>query len=424
LQGVIWVRPELVIRAELGGWTREGHVRQSSFKGVELDRDPRQVARERPQETARLVDAAEAGGDGLGRPPRGEDEGLTARRREGLTARRRDDLTRGRDAGQGRLHPWTATQEELAALDQLGRAGAWTVGGFELALTNLDKVLFPPPADRPDESPITKRELIEYFARIAPVMLTHLADRPLNLHRFPDGSQRPGFWQKDIPATAPAWLRRWHEPGVHGRDANDHLVADRVAALCWLANQAAFEVHAWTSRIDDPFRPTFALIDIDPGTRTTWDETLVLAGLYRTALQHLGMRGYPKLSGQRGIQVWIPVLPEYTFADTSAWVERLSRAVAATVPDLVSWEWAKDQRGGKARLDYTQNAQIKTLVAPYAVRPQRGAPVSAPIGWDELDDPELRPDRWTIRTILPRVATRGDLFARAQDDLQELPTIS
>jgi bifunctional non-homologous end joining protein LigD len=413
LRGVTWVRPELVIRAELGGWTREGYVRQSSYKGLELGRNPGQVARERPQETTRLVEEAEAG-EPADTDPGGPEEPV-------------GDVVAGRrgpkDESRGRLHGWTATPDELAALAGLGKAGRWTVGGFELALTNLDKVLFPPAPDRPDEPPITKRELIAYFALIAPAMLPHLADRPLNLHRYPDGAEHQGFWQKDIPATAPGWLRRWHEPGVHGREANDHLVADRVATLCWLGNQAAFEIHAWTSRIDDPFRPTFALIDIDPGTQTTWEETLVLARLYRTALEHLGVRGYPKLTGQRGIQVWIPVVPRYDFADTSDWVEKLSRAVASTVPDLVSWEWAKEQRRGRSRLDYTQNAQIKTLVAPYAVRPQRGAPVSAPISWDELDDPTLRADRWTIRTLPERVAKRGDLFARAQDDLQVLPPL-
>jgi bifunctional non-homologous end joining protein LigD len=135
------------------------------------------------------------------------------------------------------------------------------------------------------------------------------------------------------------------------------------------------------------------------------------------------VRGYPKTTGQRGIQVWIPVEAAYSFRETSDWVEALSRAVGATVPDLVSWEWAKDRRGGKARLDYTQNASIKTLVAPYAVRPAAGAPVSTPISWDELDDPDLRSDRWTIRTILGRIAARGDLFAAAQTDRQRLPPL-
>jgi bifunctional non-homologous end joining protein LigD len=313
-----------------------------------------------------------------------------------------------------------ATPEELDALQRLGKEGTWRIGGHDLKLTNLDKVLFV------GDSPVTKRELIRYFARIAPTMLPHLHDRPLNLQRFPNGASAPGFWQKDIPETAPAWLTRWREVGLDGRtdrDANDHLVADRVATLAWLGNQASFEIHAWTGKLPEPWQPTFALIDIDPGDQTTWEETLVLARLFRTALEHLGVRGYPKTTGKRGIQIWIPIVPHYRFDETSAWVERISRAVGSTVPELVSWEWAKEARKGRARLDYTQNASIKTLVAPYAVRPAPGAPVSAPIAWDELDDPELRPDRWTIRTIVERVAERGDLFAAAQTDAQELPPV-
>ncbi|HEY3335206.1 MAG TPA: hypothetical protein VGK16_08225, partial [Candidatus Limnocylindrales bacterium] len=158
--------------------------------------------------------------------------------------------------------------------------------------------------------------------------------------------------------------------------------------------------------------------------KTTWDETLTLARLYRTALEHLGVRAYPKTTGSRGIQAWIPIeRGRYGYQETSAWVETLSRAIGATVPDLVSWEWSKADRGGKARLDYTQNAAIKTLVAPYAVRPRRGAPVSAPIRWDELDDPTLAPDRWTIRNLVERVAEVGDLFAAAQTDHQALPAL-
>jgi len=333
--------------------------------------------------------------------------------------------SKARDVGPDGL-PWSAEPAELELLRSMPAEGVWHVGGErgeDLKLTNLDKVLFPSLPDEAGAKPVTKRELVEYFARIAPTMLTHLAERPLNLQRFPNGANGPSFWQKDIPESAPRWLRRWTEVGVDAREANDHLIADRVATLCWLGNQAAFEVHAWTSRLDDPSKPTFALIDIDPGTKTTWEETLVLARLYRTALAHLAVRGYPKLTGKRGIQVWIPIVPRYSFAETSAWVEKVSRAIGATVPDLVSWEWAKGSRGGKARLDYTQNASIKTLVAPYAVRPAAGAPVSAPISWDELDQPGLRPNAWTIRTIIDRVAEVGDLFAPAQTDAQDRPPV-
>ncbi len=455
LRSVVWVQPEVVIRAELGGWTRDGIVRQAAFKGFDEGGKPAiEVVREKPMAASEAVDDAEAAlpdpaqggpvaskanadgrghGDAVaeGRPRRPSASPSTASARAGSAGGHRK---RGGAAAGDHEFAWSATPDELAALDAMTKDGVWSVGGFELKLTNLDKVLFKPKLGEPapdgtmpkggaGPAPVTKRELIRYFARIAPTMLAHLADRPLNFQRFPNGADGPSFWQKDIPSTAPPWLRRWREVGVEEREANEHLIADRVASLCWLGNQASFEIHAWTSRIDDPMQPTFALIDIDPGTKTTWDETLTLARLYRTALGHLGVRGYAKTTGKRGIQVWIPLEPRYTFRETSDWVEQLSRAVGSTVPNLVSWEWSKDRRGGKARLDYTQNTYIKTLVAPYSVRPADGAPVSTPITWDELDDPDLRSDRWTIRTVVERVERVGDLFAPAQTDRQELPSL-
>jgi len=165
------------------------------------------------------------------------------------------------------------------------------------------------------------------------------------------------------------------------------------------------------------------LIDLDPGTRTRWQDLLTLARLHRDALDHLGVRGRPKVTGRRGIQIWVPLRSGYTFEETRAWVEALSRTIGQVVPELVSWKWEKKARGGKARLDYTQNAINKTLVAPYSPRPAPGAPVSVPISWAELDDPELRPDRWTIRTVLDRLAAVGDPFRSVLDDPQELPDL-
>jgi bifunctional non-homologous end joining protein LigD len=167
--------------------------------------------------------------------------------------------------------------------------------------------------------------------------------------------------------------------------------------------------------VDVPDRGTagtdHALIDLDPGSDTTWKDLLVLARLHRTALEHLGVRARAKVTGRRGIQIWIPITRGPAFDETRAWVEQLSKSVGAVVPELVSWKWHVRERGGLARLDYTQNAINRTLVAPYSARPAPGAPVSAPIEWDELDDRTLRPDRFTIRTVLARLAERGDLFA-------------
>jgi bifunctional non-homologous end joining protein LigD len=313
------------------------------------------------------------------------------------------------------------TEEELSALDDLGSGGTWEVFGRRLRLTNLEKVLFPA---RPGEAPVTKRELIRYTARIAPVVLPYLQGRALNMHRYPEGAGHKGFWHKQVPNHAPHWLPRWDNPDADPGETTTYVVVDEPAALVWVANFGALEWHAWTSRTADPHRPTYALADIDPGEATTWEEVLLLARLHRDAFAHLDVRAYPKLTGRRGIQVWVPIAPRPGFDETRAWVERLSRTIGAVVPELVSWRWEVRERGGQARLDYTQNAINKTLVAPYSPRAAAGAPVSAPITWEELDEPWLKPDAFTIRTVLDRIAERGDPFRPVLAADQVLPRLA
>jgi len=380
LKGAHWVEPKLVIRVEFADWTADNLLRQAAFKGLEVGRSPTSVRRERAVDASRATAAAE---------------------RE--------------------LHdePMQAGGDELTALDAIEREGVWQVAGREVRVTNLDKMLFP---GRAGDKPITKRDLLRYHLAIGPTLVPYLADRGLTVQRFPDGVERKGFWQKDLPGHTPAWVRRWT---YHHREEGpkDYPVVAELATLIWLAQEGAVELHPWTSPTETPDRPSYALIDIDPGPDTTWDEVVALARLYRTALGHLGVRGYAKVTGKRGIQVWIRIRPGPTFAETSSWVEGLSRAIGATVPDLVSWEWAKRARKGKARLDYTQNAINKTLVAPYSPRPAAGAPVSMPIGWDELEDDALRPDRWTIHDAPMRIAELGDPFSAVLTDAQELPSL-
>jgi bifunctional non-homologous end joining protein LigD len=315
----------------------------------------------------------------------------------------------------------TVGEQELADLDALHSAGSWHVFGRDLRVTNLDKVLFP---GRPAEGPVTKRELLSYTARIAPTVLPYLTRRALNMHRFPGGAATKGFWHKELPDHAPDWLPRWTDPQAHPGQTRTYLVVDEPAALVWASNFGALEWHAWTSRVDHPHRPSYALVDLDPGGRTSWPDLLALARLHRTAFEHLGVTACPKVTGRRGIQIWVPIAHGPDFDATRDWVERLSRTVGAVVPDLVSWKWQVAERGGLARLDYTQNAINKTLVAPYSPRPAPGAPVSAPIRWDELDDPTLTPDAFTLRTVPERIAEQGDLFRAALVHEQRLPRIS
>jgi bifunctional non-homologous end joining protein LigD len=312
------------------------------------------------------------------------------------------------------------TPAELRALDALGANGDWDFQGCTLKLTNLDKVLFPA---RDGEAAATKRDLIRYHALVAPTMLPYLVDRPVNLNRFPNGVTKPGFWHKAVPEHAPDWLTRWRYEDARPGDTEWYFIVDSPPALAWMANYGAIELHPWTSSIADVHQPTWAMIDIDPGTKTSFDDVVLLARLFRTALDHLGVLGRPKVTGKRGIQIWVPIASGYTFDDTRAWIEQISRAVGGTVPDLVSWKWHKSDRSGLARLDYTQNAINRTLVAPYSARPAPGAPASVPLQWDELDDPDLRPDRWTIRSVIERLDGVGDPFADLLGLEQELPAI-
>ena len=305
--------------------------------------------------------------------------------------------------------------DELASL---GQQGTWEVFGRRLKVTNLDKELFP------GDPPVTKRELLAYAARIAPYALPYLEGRALNMHRYPDGAHAKGFWHKERRRHAPEWLGAWDNPEADEGETETYVVADEPAAIVWAANFGALEWHPWTSRTDAPHEPTYALVDLDPGTSTGWEDLLVLARLHRTALDHLDVTARAKVTGRRGIQIWVPVVPGYAFDDTRAWVEKLSRTVGKVVPELVSWKWEVKARKGLARLDYTQNAVNKTLVAPWSPRPAPGAPVSVPIAWEELDDPDLRPDRWTVRTVLDRLAEKGDPFRTLLGAAQELPEIS
>ena len=319
------------------------------------------------------------------------------------------------------VRPQEPTEAELAALDALRERGTWPVHGRDLRVTNLDKVLFP---GRDGEPPVTKREFLRYAACIAPTLLPYLTGRAVNLHRYPDGAGRKGFWHKELPAHAPEWLARWDNPEADPGETVTYLVVDEPAALVWAANFGALEWHPWTSRTDAPQLPTYALVDLDPGPATTWEDLLALARLHRTAFEHLAVQAFPKVTGRRGIQVWVPIARGPSFDETRAWVERLSKTVGAVLPDLVSWKWEVASRGGKARLDYTQNAVNKTLVAPWSTRPAPGAPVSVPITWEELDDPDLRPDRWTVRDVAERLRTAGDPFRPALTVQQRLPTLA
>ena len=370
-----WVRPELVCEVRFAGWTNAGVLRHPAFIGLRTDLSPADAVPEPEIATeAALAD----------QPPR---------------------------AG---LEPSSDTDIDAALrrLSALHGNAHWEVAGRRLALTNLDKVLWP-------QDGLTKRDMIAHYVRMAPYLLPYLRERPLSMQVFPDGIDGKSFWRKDKPSHAPAWIDSWT---YHGEKTKTYIVVNEVATLGWVANAGVIDLHPWHSRIDAPDQPDWAVFDLDPFEPATFRDVVDIAKLVKAALDHFGMRGVVKTSGQTGLQIYVPLRrgPDYTAVRN--WVEEVGKAIGQVAPDRITWQWEVARRTGKIRIDYTQNIINKTLAAPYSLRPARGAPVSTPIAWEELDDPRLRPDRWNIKSIARRVGEVGDLFLGALDGDQDLPT--
>jgi bifunctional non-homologous end joining protein LigD len=396
-----WVRPELVCEVRHAGWTRQGILRHPAFVGLRDDIGPRDCRREHPVPVDTVLAASESVSS------------TRAPRRRGSRAASAPPAP-GDARNQGGAAPVSAgTEQLLEQLAGLRDSDAFELEGRRLRLTHLDKLMWP--ADG-----LSKRDLIAHYIRVSAVLLPYLHDRPLSMQVFPDGIEGKHFWRKDKPSHAPEWIQSWT---YHGEKTKEYIVVNELATLVWVANAASIDLHPWHSRIDAPLHPDWAVFDLDPAEGASFANVVTIARLVGTALDHYQLHSVLKTTGQTGLQIYVPIRrgPDYTAVRN--WVEGVARAVGSIVPDLVSWEWAVRRRTGRVRIDYTQNIINKTLNAPYTVRAVPGAPVSAPITWAELEDPGLRPDGWTIRTVMARLAAVGDLFAGALAGDQDLPPL-
>jgi bifunctional non-homologous end joining protein LigD len=295
---------------------------------------------------------------------------------------------------------WVApTDAELADLEALGDGGRWTIGGQPVALSGLGDVVIPV-AQRGGHRPaLTRRDLVGHFTTMAPVLLPYVHDRTVALHRFPRGTTAPGSWQRTLASSAPAWLTR--------QTAGDHdlLVVDSPAALAWIGGRATLGLAAATGRLDAPDRPTWAVLVVGSDADDL-DTALAPARLVRTALDHLGLDGRPVLAGTC-IEVFIPLAPRASIETVGAWLDQLAEAIAATLPD------APPPRG----------TDPATITVPFSVLPEPGGPVAVPLTWEELDDPDLRANRWTVADAAARLATVGDPLAPLIGAEQRLPRL-
>jgi bifunctional non-homologous end joining protein LigD len=288
------------------------------------------------------------------------------------------------------------------------------VEGVTLELSNLDKVLYP-------AAGFTKGEVIDYYTRIAPVLLPHLTDRALTRIRYPNGVTGNGFFEKNAPAGVPDWVRveTLPAPGsTKGRATLDYVVADDLPTLVWLANLAALELHVpqWTVGSAGPDR---LVVDLDPGPPAGLKECAEVALLLRERLAADGLVGYPKTSGKKGMQLMCALAGTQSADDVSAYAKRVAEELEKRHPRLVTARMAKNLRPRKVFIDWSQNNAAKTTVAPYSLRAEPTPTVSTPLTWAEVESGKSRPYR--SDEVLERIARHGDLLAELLDGGPEVP---
>lgn len=283
------------------------------------------------------------------------------------------------------------------------------VAGRTLVLTNLNKPLWP-------EDGITKAQLIEYYTQMAPYLLPYLKDRPLVMTRYPDGIHGKWFYHKDAPNGTPDWIPTWPHLAEDGR-VLQYLLVQEPAALSFVANLGAIELHPWLSRHQTPDNPDWAVIDLDPAEGTTFEDVLTVARLVRQILAAVRIAGYPKLSGATGIHIYCPCGPGYSYAETAAFCEAIGRVLLKVYPQKVTLERVVAKRTGKIYVDYLQNRRGQTITTVYGLRPMSGAPVSTPVTWEEI---EAGPPRFSIQTVWTRLDQVGDLFSPILSTVQDL----
>lgn len=356
---ITWVEPNLVCEVKYLAWTKDGRLRAPVYMGLRQDTDPAEVGREKPEKISATTPLNST--DALNGTP-------------------------------------TAPLLDPSKAEQI-----LAINGHQLKFTNLNKVFYPAEGYK-------KRDLINYYHAVAPLILPHLKDRPLSLKRYPNGIEADYFFQKNAALGTPDWIRREAIDSEHRGEAINYVVAEDEASLLYLANLGCIDQNPWMSRIGSLDRPDFMLIDLDP-VKCTYDRIVEAANLVKRMLDDLGLQGFPKTTGGDGMHIYVPLENLYSYEQVRSFAEIVARLVAGDRPDLFTTPRKVEAREkGKVYFDYLQISESKTISAPYVLRAFPGAPVSTPLRWSEVT-PDLTPDKFTLANAVDRFNRVGDLFA-------------
>ena len=293
--------------------------------------------------------------------------------------------------------------------------------GREVRVSSPDRVIFPA-TERTGE--VTKLQIAEYYTAVGDGIMRALRERPTTLERWPkgvhegielttrDGRKGDAFYQKRVPKGAPDYVETARIEFPSGRHA-DEVCPTELAVVAWCAHMGTLTFHPWPVRRADVDHPDELRIDLDPQPGTDFDDAVVVAGEARELLEELGYAGFPKTSGGRGIHIYVRIEPRWSFTEVRHSAIAFGRELERRMPERVTTKWWKEERGEKVFIDYNQNARDRTIASPYSVRAKPGAPVSAPLLWDEVS--EVQPEDFTVESMPARFAEVGDRFERIDD---------
>ena len=360
---VTWVKPQLVAEVSSRASSGDG-MRQASFKGLREDKKAIEVTLEKAAKTKDVVKAEK----GPAKP----------RVLSGAKDTARKSL----------LNPGDETQVR-------------EIGGHPLKFTNLSKIYWP-------KEKITKRDMLNYYYQVAPYMLPYMKDRPQTLNRYPHGINGESFYQKDITGKVPEWIKGFPYYSEADRRQKNFLVCTDEASLMYIASLGCIEMNPWSSRAQSPDHPDWCIIDLDPD-KNSFNDVIKAARVTKEVLDQVKIPSYCKTSGSTGLHIYIPLAAKYTYEESKEFGRRIVKLVHAQIPSFTSIERLTEKRKGKIYLDFLQNRPQATVATAYSLRPKPGAPVSAPLDWEEVK-PGLRITDFNIFNMVSRVKEVGDLF--------------
>ncbi len=351
-----WLKPQLVCEVSYAEITSDGVMRHPSFEGMRIDKNAKDVIKEKAVSTKKISSAYTKAAKDNGR--------------------------------KTLLNPTENTQVRK-------------VNGHELKFTNLSKIFWP-------KEGYTKRDMLNYYYQAAPYILPYLKDRPQSLNRFPNGINGKSFYHKDVTNSAPDWIKMEPYTTAEGEDKN-FLVPEDEAAILYMANLGSIEMNPWNSTIHKEDFPDWCMIDLDPSSKNTFEQVIETALVTKEVLDHMGIKGYPKTSGSTGMHIYIPMGAKYDYDQVQLLGKIIATQVNQILPEMTSIERLVKNRKNKLYIDYLQNRPKATLAAPYSLRPKPGATVSMPLHWEEVKK-GLKLKDFTIENAIERIRREGDIF--------------